>query len=81
MKGSLSPNQFNLSKFIFCLFDSSSYKIVTQSFYGYDKFVSKPFLDLTDKNWDMFIKTIVLSEKDPFNYIHSSISIHKKING
>lgn len=33
------------------LFNTSAYKIITQSFYNYEKYVSKSFLDLTDKRF------------------------------
>lgn len=48
-KGSLSPTQFNLSRFMLSVFNTSAYKIITQAFYN-DKFVNKSVLDLTDQD-------------------------------
>jgi len=74
LKGSLSPTQFNLSRLMMSVFNTSAYKIIAQSFYNNDKFVNKPVMDLTEKNLDLFIKTIIMDENREFCFIHSSLS-------
>ena len=49
LKGTLSPTQYNLSRLIWCIVNVDAYKIITKSFYNDDKFLNKPFFDLTKK--------------------------------
>ena len=59
------------------VFNTSAYKIVTQSFYNPDKSVNKPVMDLTERNLDLFIKTIIIDENREFPFIYSSLSKYK----
>jgi hypothetical protein len=61
------------------VFNTSAYKIVTQSFYNPDKFVNKPVINLTERNLDLFIKTIIIDENREFPFIYSSLSKYKKL--
>ena len=58
------------------VFNTSAYKIITQSFYG-DKYVKQPVMDLTEINLDLFIKTIIIDDNSEFFFIKSSLSKYK----
>jgi len=77
-KGNLSTSQFNLSRFMMSVFNTSAYKIITQSFYD-NKFVNKPILDLTEQNLDLFIKSIICDDTKIVNFIHPSLSKYKRL--
>lgn len=79
LKGTLSPTQYNLNRLIWCIVNVDAYKIITKSFYNDDKFLNKPFFDLTKKKLDLFIKTIILDETSEFCFICTYLSRFKNL--
>ncbi len=79
-KGNLSTNEFNLNRLMLGVFNTSANKIITQSFHDNEKFVNRPYMDLTTKVLDLFIKTIIIDEMSEFCFIYSPLKKYKKLN-